>query len=285
MGFPNKSITPDTMVETEEGKIAPARKVKGLTFIATTLPETTSTESPALAEPNPFTAVSLAEENPFMAAPPVQTNPFVSMPTNVLIPVVHENKGSIWITLVGILVIVAVGYAGWKAIGTLTPSPVISHFDDIWQAAVKGHVQDVEYFLKKGITVDVRDEEDRTPLHWAARESKNVDVVKYLVSQGADIHAKTKWSMMPLHWAAGGNKNVDVVKYLVSQGADINARDKDGMTPLHRAAGLNTNVDVIKYLIAQGADAHAKTPGGITPLDFARHQNNVAVVRYLSSIK
>ena len=35
-------ITPDTIVETEEGKTAPARKVKGLTFIEAAQPQTAS---------------------------------------------------------------------------------------------------------------------------------------------------------------------------------------------------------------------------------------------------
>ena len=33
-------ITPETIVETEEGRTAPARKVKGLTFVAAVQPET-----------------------------------------------------------------------------------------------------------------------------------------------------------------------------------------------------------------------------------------------------
>jgi len=59
------TITPDTIVETEDGKTAPARRVKGLTFIETTELETVSpakresygvTSPPPSAAPNPSVA-------------------------------------------------------------------------------------------------------------------------------------------------------------------------------------------------------------------------------------
>ena len=62
----NGKIMRDTIVETEEGKTAPARRVKGLTFIEAAQPKT----SPP-AEANPF-----ASDNPFVDAPPVADNPF-----------------------------------------------------------------------------------------------------------------------------------------------------------------------------------------------------------------
>jgi len=60
----NGKITPDTVVETEEGKTAPARKVKGLTFIAA------QNETVQLESPQPIVNVSVplpVEPNPFAA--------------------------------------------------------------------------------------------------------------------------------------------------------------------------------------------------------------------------
>ena len=54
-------ITPDTIVETEEGKTAPARRVKGLTFVV----RNDTAEPLPQVEPNPFTAVPPVNENPF----------------------------------------------------------------------------------------------------------------------------------------------------------------------------------------------------------------------------
>jgi hypothetical protein len=73
-------ITPETIVETEEGKTAPARRVKGLTFVATAPP--IEEETYGLAQPKPPVASSpAAEPNPFSAAPSVEPNPFVGLPS------------------------------------------------------------------------------------------------------------------------------------------------------------------------------------------------------------
>jgi len=82
-------ITPETIIETEEGKKAPARKVKGLTFATTVTPESASpveTKSYGIAQPvpvhkppvevNPFTVPVPKSSNPLFFAPPVEENPF-----------------------------------------------------------------------------------------------------------------------------------------------------------------------------------------------------------------
>jgi len=77
-------ITPDTIVETEEGKQAPARRVKGLTFSETVQSIPTLVKTPIEPKPlaqapsntvNPFTAPVPAEVNPFVAPRPVQPRP------------------------------------------------------------------------------------------------------------------------------------------------------------------------------------------------------------------
>ena len=63
-------ITPDTMVETEEGKTAPARKVKGLTFGEPTQPESTTPDTVSTDEPSPFNiSASIPVEQPPIAQP------------------------------------------------------------------------------------------------------------------------------------------------------------------------------------------------------------------------
>ena len=93
-------ITPETLVETEEGKTAPARKVRGLTFAA---PEPAQSVESAIygmavppPKPSPFTAPmpetirtsvadSAATENPFTAPKPVAANPFtVTLPATAM---------------------------------------------------------------------------------------------------------------------------------------------------------------------------------------------------------
>ena len=83
-------IMPETIVETEDGKTAPARKVKGLTFVTSTPPiesEIYGVSQPKPPpEPSPFTSfmpeavrtpvtVPSESENPFTAPMPVVAKP------------------------------------------------------------------------------------------------------------------------------------------------------------------------------------------------------------------
>ena len=63
-----------------------------------------------------------------------------------------------------------------------------SSFSNIFEATRHGTVQDVEYFLKNGVDVNINTGQRCTPLHIAARYNR-LENAKYLVSQGADVHA------------------------------------------------------------------------------------------------
>ena len=133
------------------------------------------------------------------------------------------------------------------------PSP----FKDIFDAAEKGTVQDIEYFVKNGVSVQTRnhDHNELTPLHFAAWQNTDVEVVKYLVSQGADVNAKNGHGWTPLHEAAARNSNLEVLRYLVSvRGVDINAKSE---------------------LIFTGGEMVRAEPGkGETPFDVAERDGN-----------
>ena len=152
-------------------------------------------------------------------------------------------------------------------------------FKDIFEAADKGTVADVRFFLEQG--VDVRTKNDRqedTPLHRAASRNPDVEVVKFLVEQGADIHAKNKFGDTPLHYATG-NSNIDVLKFLVEQGADVNVKNNLKRPPLENAMH---HPEHMKVLVEHGADVNA-TGMSDEPLLYwtARGTPDAEVVRYL----
>ena len=98
------SITPETVIENEEGKTAPAREMNGLTFA----------ETPPV-EVNPFTAAlptAAMEADPFTG--PVPKVPQPTRPsTTVPVPVVRRDWVSLSVNIVGFLLIAAaVGIAG-----------------------------------------------------------------------------------------------------------------------------------------------------------------------------
>ena len=174
------------------------------------------------------------------------------------------------------------------------PQPAYqSPFRDIFEAAEKGMVRDVEYFIKNGANVNARRnkggapwEQNVTPLHESAANNSNVEVVRYLVSQGADVNARCGHGWAPIHVAAKHN-TVAVVEYFISLGYDVNTRNSyhNQMTLLHCAAWENPNVEMVRYLVSQGADVNARNGSNMTPIHEASlRTTNLEVLRYLVSV-
>ena len=133
-------------------------------------------------------------------------------------------------------------------------------------SAHQGDLAKVRSFVEQGISVDSRDSEGRTALHYAAMQGK-ADVVEFLLSRGADVNAKDKdFGFIPLHHAASGGHK-DVVEMLLAKGADVNAKDKYGWTPLDSA--VYGQKDVAELLIRAGANVNSKYEWGQTPLMWA----------------
>lgn len=129
---------------------------------------------------------------------------------------------------------------------------------NIFTAAGLGDISAVTSLVNHDPNVlQVRDYENRTALHWAAKEGR-LKTVKYLLDKGADIHAtnqhKVSRSETALHYAS---KHVDISKILIEKGAKINAGDRYGVTPLQYAA-RDGNIDVVKMLVSSGADVNIK---------------------------
>jgi len=88
-------ITPETIIETEEGKTAPARKVTGLTFIETVQSAQMHYEVAPFAEQNPFTA---EERNSFQS--------FGGNYGNVSEPIMRGFRDPGWTTFITAFLIV-----------------------------------------------------------------------------------------------------------------------------------------------------------------------------------
>ena len=166
----------------------------------------------------------------------------------------------------------------------------LTHYKDIWEAAGKGIVQDVAYFIENGTDVNAKDG-GKTPLLCALKDNSNLEVLKYLISKGANGSGEDESGKTPLHYAVCMNSkvevnfNLEVIKYLISKGADVNAKDDIyGQTPLHYVAeNSNIDIEVMKYLVSHGANVKAKDKSGSTLLHFAACNSNVEVLKYLIS--
>ena len=135
-----------------------------------------------------------------------------------------------------------------------------------WEASSVDTVSDC---LMSGADVNARNEDGRTPLHWAALHNENPEVFTVLLDAGADVNAKLEWGATPLNFVAAHISNLEVLTVLLDAGADVSARDKYGNTPLYRAAMTNDNLEVFTVLLDAGADVNARNEVGSTPLHYA----------------
>ena len=136
----------------------------------------------------------------------------------------------------------------------------------------------------KGMPIEITDKDGNTPLLMAAMKN-SVPAIEYLVKRGADIQVRnTNWKTNVLDLACYSG-SFDVIRYIVSHlPLDINARDPESAdTALHYLAAWQPNQqhkdpnilkqqadDTCIWMVQQGADINLQNKTGKTVLDVAR---------------
>ncbi|KAG3121564.1 hypothetical protein PI124_g312 [Phytophthora idaei] len=180
------------------------------------------------------------------------------------------------------------------------------------QAAVKaGDVGKLQELLDNGVNLDVKDEDERTPLHWAcatgrldvaefllergkaavnvqddagwtplmsAASTGHGDIVGLLLSKGADANLPNENGQIPLHYHRGRQ---EIAELLLDYTRDVNQADNTGSTPLMRAIGGKPSPVIIALLIDHGAKVDTRDVGGNTPLHLAVSEGYEDIARFL----
>jgi ankyrin repeat protein/L-ascorbate metabolism protein UlaG (beta-lactamase superfamily) len=170
----------------------------------------------------------------------------------------------------------------------------------------------VDYVLKKGISLHVKDQRGLTPVWFSvsggrpamlkklialgadlkvqnqagdnllfrAVNSGNTETIGILLENGFTLDMKTSWGGTPLIYAARAGQ-VDLLKFLVARGADLKAVNGD-FTLLHDAV-FSGRPEAVDYLLDQGLDIEAHGAEQGTPLllalDFGSFPGAAALIR------
>jgi ankyrin repeat protein len=145
-------------------------------------------------------------------------------------------------------------------------------------AAQNGHLDCVMQLIDHGASVQARNKDGFTPLHFAT----TVDIVRVLLKHGAGVNAVNGDKQTPLHYVFRiAGRNNDVFKELINNGADLNIPDINGKTPLHVAIRSQLKADVIISLITKDVNLNAKTNENNTLLHIAASGQPLRVVKHL----
>ena len=133
----------------------------------------------------------------------------------------------------------------------------------------------VEFLIKNGANVNLKDSKGKTALLWSA--SNSLENAKILISNGAKLNEAANDGMTPFLQAtlgvSSGKVTIEMCDLLRKNGTNINAELKRQSalkwTALHYAAA-NGDTELVKYLIKHGANVNKATGEGSTPLFLAK---------------
>ena len=122
----------------------------------------------------------------------------------------------------------------------------------------------MDWLIAQGADVNVKDEYDRTPLHYHAQVN-DIERVTLLLEKGADIESKTAYDETPL---LGAGYHPEVTALLIAKGANVKAKDDMNHNPMEVMLYSVQSIDISKA--AKTAELYLKA--GLKPTKFAKEQ-------------
>eukprot|EP00045_Choanoeca_perplexa_P017332 m.249138 g.249138 ORF g.249138 m.249138 type:complete len:759 (+) comp17509_c1_seq1:149-2425(+) len=172
--------------------------------------------------------------------------------------------------------------ASWRRLGLLddptpAPAPVGKGFQaPTLHAAVQRPRVDRTAMLA---AINKQDDQGHTPLAWAVRLN-NFGMMQFLIKQGADVSIRDKRGQSPLHIAAMCTTPELMCDYLLKNSADPNALDMEENTPLMFSCRVGC-CDTVATLLRHGANVQLADKRGMTVLMHAASQGKPRVLQLL----
>lgn len=158
------------------------------------------------------------------------------------------------------------------------PEPPVE--EDIMALARLGEIGAIQrLFNEKKFDATYRDDQDITPLHWAAINN-HYALCHYLITCGADVNVKGGDAGAPPVLWASKRCNYYIVHLLLEQGADPLLTDDQGFNLLHSAT-LDGNVFQLCLLLQQDIPVDIPDAEGHTSLMWAAYKGYPACVDLL----
>ncbi|WP_254511350.1 ankyrin repeat domain-containing protein [Anatilimnocola floriformis] len=163
-----------------------------------------------------------------------------------------KASASLWGNLLGGIFFLIVAHAAtyfvmWAYLHN-NPKLVQKRTQAAFTAAEKGEVPPLEELFKRGVDVNLRDDQGRTLLMW----THNLETAAWLIEQKIDIDAVEKHGNTALNFAAAQG-HLDKAKLLIDSKAKLNLRNEQGHTALNSADSYG-NADIAALLRAAGAE-------------------------------
>lgn len=148
----------------------------------------------------------------------------------------------------------------------------------LFVAVENGYVEIAETLLNFGAKVNIRDEENRTPL-LALDYDSTPELIRLLLRHGADLSAVDDSANNVLHLAAE-NDNSEIIEMLVNEGVEIDEKNEEGQTPLMIAAYYEV-FNTVKALLNAGAKVNIRDNEGETALSIAKAEEGEDVEKII----
>ncbi|KAF5334954.1 hypothetical protein D9611_009976 [Ephemerocybe angulata] len=150
----------------------------------------------------------------------------------------------------------------------------------VFVAAQRGDVAALRQLIESGsASATDRDEQNVTPLHWAAINA-HIAACRYLLEQGADVDARGgDLVATPMQWAAR-NGYLYIIHLLIAHGADPTIADSQGYNTLHLVTHSSSIMPLL-YLLHQPISVDSRDAQGHTALMWAAYQGDALSVDLL----